>query len=104
MDGRVRWQWSTPELCVSGVATIPGSKDALVLAERVSSLPRGARTLFRCRPDGTRSWTAEVLADYDGTYVEARIEGDEVMANTWDGRLVSIDIETGKIKNVEFVK
>jgi len=45
-----------------------------------------------------------VPPDGDGTYVAAAASGEEIAANTWDGRRVMIDAETGRIRSVSLVK
>lgn len=103
-DGSVLWRWCPPAARVIGLLAVPGRGDAIALAEPIASLPRGVSTLFRCRSDGAIVWAVEVPPGGDGTYVTATVSGDEVRANTWDGRRVVIDIDTGRIKGVAFVK
>ncbi len=103
-DGSIAWRWQPAAMRVLGLLPVPEGGEAIVLAEPVASLPKGVPNLFRCRPDGGLAWTAEVLTSGDGTYVAARWSGDELLANTWDGRSVAINPATGRVESVSFVK
>jgi hypothetical protein len=103
-NGRVVWTWCPPSARVIGVLATAGGVDAIVLTEPIASLPRGVPTLFRLRGGGALAWTAEVLPKGDGTYVAAEAHGSQIAANTWDGRRVVIDVDTGCIITVSFAK
>jgi hypothetical protein len=103
-DGAVLWRWCPPRLRIVGVLAVGEGGDAITLAEPIESLPRSEPTLFRCGSDGRLVWTAEVPPGGDGTYVAATMSAGEVAASTWDGRKVTIDADTGRIKRETFAK
>lgn len=106
LDGTELWRWCPPDARVIGILELPGDTDVIVLTELKSALPKGQASLFRCRLDGRILWTGEVPPGGDGTYTFAEITKDGLEANTWDGRRVIVDIDTGRIRrvNVAFVK
>jgi hypothetical protein len=103
-DGSVVWTWSPPSARVISVLAVPGGVDTVVLTEPTATLPKGVPTLFRLRGGGALAWTAEIPTGGDGTYVAAEIQGGRIAANTWDGRRVVIDVDTGRIEAVSFAK
>lgn len=103
-NGSIVWAWRPPSARVVGILPVAEGVDVIVLTEPIASLPRGMPTLFRFSGGGALVWTADVLSDGDGTYVAARAHNNHIAANTWDGRRVVIDVDTGHITAMSFVK
>ena len=103
-NGSLAWTWRPAAARVVGILAVPGGSDVIVLTEPNASLPRGAPTLFRVHGGGGLAWTAQVVPGGDGTYVAAEAHRSNIAANTWDGRRVVIDIDTGSITAVSFAK
>jgi len=86
------------------VLAVPSSTEQIVRCEGVPLRARNIATLFRCRADGSLVWTAEMPAGGDATYVAVEFVRGELEANTWDGRRVSLDLNSGRIRATKFVK
>ncbi len=91
-------------MTIAEVLPIVGSTDCVVLGDYSTRKTGRFENLLRCTETGNVVWRAELPQHNDGAYVEARWQGKELRANTWDGWLVSLDPSTGKIISVQFVK
>jgi hypothetical protein len=56
------------------------------------------------RRKGRIKWKAELPQSHDAFISVKLTETGEIEAQTWQGLLVKIDLETGKTTNKEFVK
>jgi len=59
---------------------------------------------FRRRQDGTEVWRATPPGRGTNTWTAARIEGDEVVAHSWSGFVVRLNLASGIELNSTFVK
>jgi hypothetical protein len=50
---------------------------------------------FRVRDDGVEVWRATPPGSGPNSWTAARIEGDEVVAHSWSGFRVRLDLATG---------
>lgn len=85
------------------VVAIPGSSDQLVLTDYMGATPdRG--NLARVREDGTEAWRVVPRILSQDTWTTARIEGERIIAYTWSGWDVVLDLDTGRELDRVFVK
>jgi outer membrane protein assembly factor BamB len=82
---------------------VPGSSDTVVLLDYMDG-PNVFDNLFRVREDGTEVWRATPPGSGPNSWTKARIEGDEVIAYSWSGFVVRLDIATGAERDRTFVK
>jgi hypothetical protein len=74
---------------------IPGSEDRLVLyAYEDYDQSAVVANLVRVRPDSSAAWVATPPEPQDA-WVEASVEGGDVVANSWSGWQVRFAIATG---------
>ena len=83
--------------------SVPGSDDCIVLADRMATTDRRGN-LMRLRPDGSEVWRLDAPSGVGDLWTEVRLEGDEVIANSWSGYLVRIDLATGQERERTFTK
>ena len=93
----------TFEVPVVQVLTLQSGDGCLVLLEYNASRKPTFENLLRVRPDGTVVWRAELPQSHDA-FVAVVDRGNRVEAHTWNGFRVEIDLDTGRTKNVRFVK
>ncbi len=86
------------------VQRVPGTSDELVLIDYMAG-PQVFANLFRRKTDGAEVWRAAppVGANPDA-WVDARIEGDHVVAQTWSGWTVVLDLASGMEQDRAFTK
>ncbi len=86
------------------VHRVPGTSDELVLIDYMAG-PQVFANLFRRKTDGAEVWRAAppVGANPDA-WVDARIEGDHVVAQTWSGWTVVLDLASGMEQDRAFTK
>jgi outer membrane protein assembly factor BamB len=82
---------------------VPGSADTVVLLDYMGG-PNVFENLLRVTPDGDEVWRPRPPGSGPDAWVQARIEGDEVVAYSWSGFVVRLDLATGTERNREFVK
>jgi hypothetical protein len=86
------------------VIDIPASEDSLVLLDYWDG-PKVFANLSRVRADGTEVWTAPPpLPTSPDAWTQVRIESGLVVAHSWSGYVVHLDVETGQERLREFVK
>jgi hypothetical protein len=104
-DGvREVWRGRPDGLPVEAVSLIEGTSDAIVLLDYMSG-PKNFANLLRIDWHGTVRWRAEP-PDPSGpdSYVELRWEGGELVANSWSGYRVHVDLNTGRATGRQFTK
>jgi len=102
-DGTVRWQGRPEGYPVKALSPLPRD-GAIVLLDYMAG-PKNFANLLRVREDGTVAWRVDPPdASGNDAFVEFRWDLDELIANSWSGYLVRIDLETGSIKDRAFVK
>lgn len=82
---------------------VPGSSDEVVLLDYMDG-PNVFANLFRRREDGTEVWRAVPPGTGTNAWTQAQIEGDEVVAHSWSGFVVRLDLATGIERDSTFVK
>jgi hypothetical protein len=83
--------------------TIETSEGTLILLDPGSSKQPTFENLF-LRHNGRVKWKAQLPQSHDA-FVSVRLtESGEIEANTWQGFLVKVDLETGKTTKKDFVK
>jgi hypothetical protein len=67
--------------------------------------PKNFLNLLRLRHDGTVAWHAQ-LPDSSGNdaFVEFEWQDGELMANSWSGYRIRIDLQDGSTRDETFVK
>lgn len=86
---------------VEDVVPLRSAEDCIVLL--VHGRADLDSNLVRITPYGQVVWRASLPSSSD-VYVDVRLEGDALVANTWDGYFVVLDTETGESTRKEFVK
>jgi hypothetical protein len=90
------------DVAVSEVLPIP-EDDCLVLLDPDAMKKLTFENLLKVRRDGSVEWKAALPQSHD-TFVSMEACGDRIEANTWSGYRVEIDLSSGQIKSVRFVK
>jgi hypothetical protein len=102
--GRVRWRGKPDGHPATAIMPLPGSSDAVILLDYMTG-PKNFANLIRITPGGSVLWRAQPPeVSTNDAYVEVRWRGDALIANSWSGYLVQIDLTTGKPTSSEFVK
>lgn len=104
-DGaREVWRGRPDGLPVKAVSPIEGSDDAIVMLDYMSG-PKNFANLLRIAPEGAVNWRA-TPPDQSGSdaYVEFRWDSGTLMANSWSGHRVQIDLSSGCVTRWEFTK
>jgi hypothetical protein len=82
---------------------IETSKGSLILLDPDASKQPTFENLF-LRRNGRIKWKAQLPQSHD-VFVSVKLtESGEIEAQTWQGLLVKVDLETGKTTKKEFVK
>lgn len=76
------------------VQPVPGSSDELVLLDYMGG-PNVFANLFRRTPAGVDVWRAAPPSTGPDAWVSAAVEGDRVLAQSWSGWRVVLDLATG---------
>jgi len=88
------------------VVEIPGSADSLLLLDYWDG-PKVYANLSRVREDGTHVWTAAPqppMPTSPDAWAQIHLDGAAVIAYSWSGWLVRLDLVTGAELSREFVK
>jgi hypothetical protein len=83
---------------------IETSKGSLILLDPDGSKQPTFENLLLVRPNGRIQWKAQLPQSHDAFISVKLTETGEIEAQTWQGLLVKIDLETGKTTNKAFVK
>jgi hypothetical protein len=104
-NGAPLWRGRPEERDIRWTAAVPYSNAAIVLYEYYrSDHPYGGfENLIRINPDGSIVWRAE-LPEGDDKYVHASMADGRLLAHSYDGYEVEIDLEDGKIISKVFSK
>lgn len=84
--------------------SIPGEEDCLVLSEYWTKSDRPFRNLMQCRPDGSVVWRAELPDRGVDVYVAMDWNDNRLLATSWSGWEVVVDVKTGAIVSTTFTK
>jgi hypothetical protein len=83
---------------------IPGSKDVLELAPTPEGLGYLA-SVIRRRSDGSAAWIAPPPRDdMDDAWTAVRVDGQQVIANSWSYFEVRLDLNSGREISRTFTK
>lgn len=85
------------------VLSLPKSSGCLVLLDPSASKKPTFENLFKVSSDGVIKWKA-VLPQFHDAFISVVDCDNHVEAQTWNGQRVEIDLESGRTKNVRFVK
>jgi|HubBroStandDraft_1064217.scaffolds.fasta_scaffold1214561_1 outer membrane protein assembly factor BamB len=99
----VRWAGKPKGMRPTSLLPIQGSNDCIVLCDP-GAQPRGFKNLFRVTPNGDVAWEADLPSSGEDFYLSVRYTNDVVLANTWSGFLVQLDLNTGRVARRTFVK
>ncbi len=90
---------------VEQVMPLPASDDCIVLLAHERG-PKVFRNVLRLGPTGEEVWVADIPEPTGpDAYVEINWDQEAALtASSWSGYLVSLDPESGRIKEAEFVK
>jgi hypothetical protein len=91
------------EVAVSKMLPLRKDNACLVLLDPAATKKPNFENLLKVRQDGAVEWKAE-LPDSHDAFVSMHDCGDHVEANTWNGYHVEIDLNSGRTRNVRFVK
>ena len=83
--------------------TVPNSSDTVVLLDYMGG-PDVFANLFRVTEDGAEVWRATPPGSGPNSWTKARIEGDEVVAYSWSGFTVRLDLATGAERDRVYTK
>jgi hypothetical protein len=83
---------------------LPSSSDVLELAPTTDGLGYTA-SITRRRRDGSAAWTAlPPGGDLQDAWTAVRVDGQQVVANSWSCFEVRLDLDTGKEITRQFTK
>ena len=83
---------------------LPGSSDVLELAPTTDGLGYTA-SITKRRRDGSAAWTAlPPGGDLQDAWTAVRVDGQQVVANSWSCFEVRLDLDTGKEITRQFTK
>lgn len=82
-----------PTYEISMAAPVSNSEDIIVMMKYVSSF----RNVFRCKPDGSVLWQAELPTNTGDVYTNIEWKGGKLTAYSRSCISVVLDVETGKI-------
>ncbi len=86
------------------IIDIPGTTDSLVLEDYWTG-PKVFTNLHRVRHDGTHVWDAPPpLPTSPDSWTQAALDGALVVAYSWSGFVVKLDLDSGREMSREFVK
>ena len=83
--------------------SVPGSDDTVVLLDYMDG-PNVFENLLRVTAEGDVVWRPRPPDTGPDAWVQARIDGDEVVAYSWSGFVVRFDLATGVERGREFMK
>jgi hypothetical protein len=89
----------------SVVLPIDRSTDCVVLCDPDEQRIGRFRNLVRLRANGSIAWQADLPPTYgDDAYVAVRSPAAQLVANTWSGYRVDVDLDSGRILSTIFTK
>ena len=101
--GLVVWARSFNGHPVYSVLMLKDGDGCLVLVDYSSSTVPICRNLFRVGIDGSIIWTAGLLP-FGDSYASIRFDNDSVIANTWGGWVVSVNVADGGVTQIKFTQ
>lgn len=103
-SGHVVWKGKPDGVRACQVLAVPGSDDAIVLLDYMAK-PENFANLLRLRADGSVRWRAAAPErTAPDSFVDMSALPGLVMAHSWSGYLVTLDIATGEIGGEAFTK
>jgi hypothetical protein len=104
-SGNELWKGRPEGHPVEWVTPVPEQADAIVMYHyyRPKRPYGGFNNLVRIHPDGSIVWRA-ALPQSDDEYTFAALDGTKLIASSWNGFRVEINLETGKITSQKFTK
>lgn len=104
--GRTRWYGAPLGAPVEAVEAISDVDRAVVLLDYMARATPGAFQNLLCVDcDGSIVWRARLPTSLgDDAYVSFELVGDRLTANTWSCHRVSLDVQTGEIRDSTFTK
>lgn len=103
-SGQVLWHGAPLGCPVETVEYIPDSDRAVVLLDYMCGRPTGPYQNLICVDcKGEVVWCAQLPTNTDA-YVSFDLRGDELLANSWSGYRVHVDIATGQLLESKFTK
>jgi hypothetical protein len=102
---RAVWKGRPEGYALCWASSIPGSEHGLALYDYYRPRKRSGpfQNLVRVQADGSIIWRAS-LPTGDDTYTAAEMDGEKLVAWSWQCYRVQIDIETGRILEQTFTK
>jgi hypothetical protein len=82
-----------PTYEISMAAPVPNSEDIIVMLKYIAAF----RNVFRCKPDGSVLWQAELPTNTDDVYTNIEWKGGKLTAYSRSCNSVVLDVTTGKI-------
>ena len=102
-DGALRWRGKPLGCSVKAVSPIDDT-DAVVLLDYMCRRTK-FENLIRLHADGTVAWQASLPSGtINDSFVSFRWVDERLIANTWSGYRVQIDVNDGHIASSDFVK
>ena len=89
-----------PVYDVYAALSMPYTDDVLVMLDYSHSFAN----ILRCHSDGSLVWQAQLPGKAGDVYIKMEWKDRELIAGSWFGYSVNLDIETGRILRSEFIK
>lgn len=102
IDATILWRHTLPACIEPQLATLLHDPPGCILLASDPNCPANSR-ITRFKPNGEIAWQTPSDTTY-GDWLSLRLESNNIIANTWNGYLVTLDCASGKIRNAEFTK
>jgi hypothetical protein len=90
---------------ISAWFSIDASDDVLILLDHYQASRKGLFTnLLRASVDGVVIWIAQAPGSRKDSFVEVRLEGETLVANTWDCFACNVDLSNGSVSKAALTK
>lgn len=100
-DGSLYWQGTFNGATIK--SALPVEEECIILLDPDANKKSLFKNLFRINYNGEPRWVAELPGNPDA-FMDMRLERGILIARSWSGYSISIDIHSGKRLNQKFTK
>lgn len=104
-SGSILWRGMPDGQRVQSASKLEETDDVIVLLDFASkTAPYRFSNLLRCRKDGSVVWRADLPVSGADAYTEFEWRNSKLLAFSWSGFTVEVDVSSGSIKEKIFTK